>query len=389
MKKFVPYFLLIIILGCLISLLSNQSKSKIEYIEIGNEGTKSIETVVFSKDKKPKNIILLIGDGTGLNQITLSRIAIGGVNHRLAIDQMPFHGTSLTHSYNNIYTDSAAAASAWATGIKTKNKFLSITHDKKIVPSIPEIISNKGYISGLVATSSITHATPAAFYSHIDSRYKEEEIANQLLESSIKISLGGGTKFFNIEKVKENNLLITDIKDLSTENFLDSERVLGLFDEDGINRSPAKPTQLQMTKTALEFLSFKSDEDSCNGFFLMSEGSQIDWAAHDNDAITMITEFIDFDKTIAMAMDFVTADKETLLIITADHETGGLQILGDKEGMVKVQWGTGRHTSIPVGVYAYGPGAHSFTGLMDNTDIHTLILDAIDASNIEPSVCSD
>ncbi len=141
MKKFVPYFLLIITLGCLISLLSNQSKSKIEYIEIGNEGTKSIETVVFSKDKKPKNIILLIGDGTGLNQITLSRIAIGGVNHRLAIDQMPFHGTSLTHSYNNIYTDSAAAASAWATGIKTKNKFLSITHDKKIVPSIPEIIS--------------------------------------------------------------------------------------------------------------------------------------------------------------------------------------------------------------------------------------------------------
>lgn len=276
MKKFVPYFLLIIILGCLISLLSNQSKSKIEYIEIGNEGTKSIETVVFSKDKKPKNIILLIGDGTGLNQITLSRIAIGGVNHRLAIDQMPFHGTSLTHSYNNIYTDSAAAASAWATGIKTKNKFLSITHDKKIVPSIPEIISNKGYISGLVATSSITHATPAAFYSHIDSRYKEEEIANQLLESPIKISLGGGTKFFNIEKAKENNLLITDIKDLSTENFLDSERVLGLFDEDGINRSPAKPTQLQMTKTALEFLSFKSDEDSCNGFFLMSEGSQID-----------------------------------------------------------------------------------------------------------------
>jgi alkaline phosphatase len=173
------------------------------------------------------------------------------------------------------------------------------------------------------------------------------------------------------------------------DEFFKAKKVLGLFDEDGINRSSDKPTQLQMTKAALDFLTLKANLNSCNGFFLLSEGSQIDWASHDNDAETMVREFKDFDETIAMAMDFVTTDKETLLLVTADHETGGLQILSQKDGMVKVQWGTGSHTSIPVGVYAYGPGAHAFTGLMDNTDIHFMILDAIGLSDLDQLVCSD
>ena len=367
----------------------NQNSLKVEYIAIGNQTTKNIPIASFDTAAKPKNIILIIGDGTGFNQITLSRIAAGGADYRLAIDQIPFLGNSLTHSYDNIYTDSAASATAMATGIKTKNKFLAVTPEKEAVPTIPEMISNKGYISGLVATSSITHATPAAFYAHIDSRYKEKEIASQLLESPIQLSLGGGLEFFDIVKAQESNLLITDMDNLDDDEFLKANKVLGLFDEDGINRSSSKPTQLQMTKAALNWLSLKANLNSCNGFFLMSEGSQIDWASHDNDAATMVVEFKDFDQTIAMAMDFVTANKETLLIVTADHETGGLQILSQKDDMVKVQWGTGSHTSIPVGVYAYGPGAHVFTGLMDNTDIHYMILDAINASDLKPSVCTN
>ena len=387
MKKLVLIIALFIAIAYFISI--NQNKLKVEYIPIGTQVTKTLEIASFNTAAKPKNVILIIGDGTGLNQITLSRIATGGADHRLAIDQMPFVGNSLTHSYNNIYTDSAASATSWAAGIKTKNKFLSITPDGKAVPTIPEILSNKGYISGLVATSSITHATPAAFYAHIDSRYKEKEIASQLLESPIQLSFGGGLEFFDIAKVQESNLLITDMKELDGVDFLKAKKVLGLFDEDGIKRSSNKPTQLQMTKAALEFLSLKASSNSCNGFFLMSEGSQIDWASHDNDAATMVVEFKDFDQTIAMAMDFVTSNKETLLLVTADHETGGLQILSQKDDMVKVQWGTGSHTSIPVGVYAYGPGAHKFTGLMDNTDIHHMILDAIGTPSLEPLVCSN
>lgn len=387
MKKLVLIIALFIAIAYFISI--NQNKLKVEYIPIGTQVTKTLEIASFNTAAKPKNVILIIGDGTGFNQITLSRIATGGADHRLAIDQMPFVGNSLTHSYNNIYTDSAASATSWAAGIKTKNKFLSITPDGKAVPTIPEILSNKGYISGLVATSSITHATPAAFYAHIDSRYKEKEIASQLLGSPIQLSFGGGLEFFDIAKVQESNLLITDMKELDGVDFLKAKKVLGLFDEDGIKRSSNKPTQLQMTKAALEFLSLKASSNSCNGFFLMSEGSQIDWASHDNDAATMVVEFKDFDQTIAMAIDFVTSNQETLLLVTADHETGGLQILSQKDDMVKVQWGTGGHTSIPVGVYAYGPGAHAFTGLMDNTDIHHMILDAIGTPSLEPLVCSN
>ena len=166
---------------------------------------------------------------------------------------------------------------------------------------------------------------------------------------------------------------------------LGSSRVIGLFDDDGIYRSPNKPTQLEMTNRAIKYLNEQTE--SCHGFFLMSEGSQIDWASHDNDAEKMIVEFEDFDNTIRSVMNFVTADKETLLIITADHETGGLQILKQADDFVEVQWGTGRHTGIPVGVYAYGPGAHLFKGLMDNTDIHKKIIRLVNDSGPKDRIC--
>lgn len=362
-----------------------QSKTKIEYVAIGDETSDILKINSFDEGKKPKNIILIIGDGTGLNQIALSRIAIGGPDSKLAIDQMPFSGFSLTHSDDSLVTDSAAAATTWATGIKTTNRFLSMSPEKRIVPTIPELLSKKGFISGLVATSSITHATPAAFYAHTDSRYKTEDIANQFLDSSISIALGGGQKFFNTENFKKNTLSLSDKASLSLGKFQNYEKVIGLFDDDGIERSSDKPTQQDMTNAALNFLSLKSKP--CSGFFLMSEGSQIDWAAHDNNSAKMIEEFRDFDKTIKDAIDFVNNDGETLLIITADHETGGLQILGQEDGKVKVQWGTGDHSGIPVGVYAYGPGADVFTGLMDNTDIFRKILESVNYSSLSNSDC--
>ena len=360
-------------------------KPNTEKIKIGNKQTKNINIASFEKNQKPKNIILIIGDGTGLNQVTLSRIAIGGLDFKLAIDQMPYTGFSLTHSYNNAYTDSAAAATAWATGKKTNNKFLSVDVNKKELKTLPEILYEKGFLSGLVSTSSITHATPAAFYAHIDSRYKEEEIANQLIASSISIALGGGKEFFDNERLKKNSLYISDKKSLEGLDLSVSRRVIGLFDKDGIERSPEKPTQQEMTSVALNFL--KTKTNNCKGFFLMSEGSQIDWAAHDKDAKKMITEFEDFDKTIRLAMEYVGKNKDTLLIITADHETGGLQILKQDKDYVEIQWGTGRHTGIPVGVYAYGPGASHFTGLMDNTEIYHKIISILSVDELEPVAC--
>lgn len=355
---------------------------KVEYIELGSEIQDPVKIKSFEKFK-PKNIILLIGDGTGFNQIALSRMAIAGYDSRLYLDKLPFTGISLTHSADNIVTDSAAAATAWSTGHKTNNKFLSITPNKEVLQTLPEKLYRKGFLSGLVATSSITHATPAAFYAHVDNRYKEKEIARQLQGSSINIALGGGKKFFDIDQ--ENINYLYNLNDLPKDGPGTSKRVIGLFANDGIRRSEASPTQLAMTSAAIEHL--LSRTSNCSGFFLMSEGSQIDWAGHDNDAKKMIEEFRDFDATIKEVIKFINKNKNTLLIVTADHETGGLQILKKSKNLIKVQWGTGSHTAGPVGVFSYGPGAENFEGTMDNTDIHNKILNLLSFSDLEDSSC--
>ena len=355
---------------------------KVEYIELGSEIQDPVKIKSFEK-VKPKNIILLIGDGTGFNQIALSRMAIAGYDSRLYLDKLPFTGISLTHSADNIVTDSAAAATAWSTGHKTNNKFLSIKPNKEVLQTLPEKLYRKGFLSGLVATSSITHATPAAFYAHVDNRYKEKEIARQLQGSSIDIALGGGKKFFDIDQ--ENINYLYNLNDLPKDGPGTSKRVIGLFANDGIRRSEASPTQLAMTSAAIEHL--LSRTSNCSGFFLMSEGSQIDWAGHDNDAKKMIEEFRDFDATIKEVIKFINKNKNTLLIVTADHETGGLQILKKSKNLITVQWGTGSHTAGPVGVFSYGPGAENFEGTMDNTDIHNKILNLLSFSDLEDSSC--
>ena len=356
--------------------------SPVEQILYGNEVLSKLEIKEF--EGRPKNIILLIGDGTGLNQITLSRMAISGVNSRLYIDQLPYSGISLTHSADNIITDSAAAATAWATGTKTKNKFISVTPNEKVLTSLTEAIFKKGYLSGIVATSSITHATPAAFYAHVNNRYKEKKIASQLQNSNINIAFGGGLNFFDLSAINDQIKYIYDLDELKNIN-TSSKRIIGLFDNDGIRRSPDRPSQQLMTKKALDILAKRTVE--CSGFFLMTEGSQIDWASHDNDASRMITEFRDFDLSIKYAVEFINTRDDTLLIVTADHETGGLQILKEDNDLVHIQWGTGSHTGIPVGVFSYGPGAELFTGTMDNTEIHTKILEIIDFDSIPDSSC--
>tara|TARA_B100000886_G_scaffold180908_1_gene124074 strand:+ start:1411 stop:2547 length:1137 start_codon:yes stop_codon:yes gene_type:complete len=371
------YIFILVILSVTSCNFSEQTES----VKIGSKETEFIEIKDFPDNLKAKNIILAIGDGVGPNQITLSRIAIGGLDYRLFIDQIPNHGTALTHSYNNAYTDSAAASTAFSTGYKTKNKYLSLDPEKEILETIIEKLHKKGYASGIVATSSVTHATPAALYAHIDNRYEYKNIANQLINSSINIALGGGREFFDLDKINNTHHVLTAKESLQL-NFDLSKKLIGLFDDDGIERSNEKPTQRQMTNFALNYLN-----KQCNGFFLMTEGSQIDWAAHDNDADEMIEEFRDFDLTIRDLIKFVNENNETLLIVTSDHETGGLQILKQDNDKVVVQWGTGSHTSTPVGVQAYGPGAEYFKGLMDNTDIHYKMLDAINYKNLENQSC--
>ncbi len=361
------------------------SSDDIELVAIGSN-TKPPITLESSPTSKAKNIILLIGDGMGPNQVALARFATGGPDHRLSFENFPITGIVYNHSSDSLYTDSAASATTWATGVKTKNRYLAIDAEKKFLPTIPELLSTKGYKSGLVATSSITHATPAAFYAHIDSRYKEKEIAKMLVDSDIDIALGGGQEFFDVTASEDSPFMIYDKTLLDSTLLNPKEQVIGLFAEDGFDRGLGTPTQLEMTQVALNFLGNKSQ--SCAGFFLMSEGSQIDWAGHDNDAQYMLVEFADFDATVQAATDFAIENQDTLILVTADHATGGLVLQRPKGSKVQAQWTTGSHDLSPINIYAYGPGAELFSGVMDNTEIFDRILQALDYENLDSANCS-
>ena len=360
------------------------SGGNIELVPIGAD-TKPLVTLEGSTAPTAKNIILLIGDGMGPNQVALAKFATGGVDHRLSFENFPITGIVYNHSADSPYTDSAASATTWATGVKTKNRYLSVDAVKKFLPTIPELLSTKGYKSGLVATSSITHATPAAFYAHINNRYKEKEIAKMLINSDIDIALGGGQEFFDAPS-EDSPFMIYD-KTLLDSSLLNSkEQVIGLFAEDGFDRRLGTPTQLEMTQIALNFLEKKSQ--NCNGFFLMSEGSQIDWAGHDNNVEYMLVEFADFDATVQAATNFAVANQDTLILVTADHATGGLVLQRPKGSKISAQWTTGSHDLSPINIYAYGPGAELFSGVMDNTEIFDRILQALDYENLDSADCS-
>ena len=361
------------------------SGNDIELVAIGSDTKKPVALERATK-QKAKNIILFIGDGMGPNQVALAKFATGGPDHKLSFENFPITGIVYNHSSDSLYTDSAAAATTWATGVKTKNGYLAVDAEKKFLPTIPELLSTKGYKSGLVSTSSITHATPAAFNAHIDNRDKEREIAKMLIDSDIDIALGGGQEFFDAPP--EDGLFMIYDNTLLDSSLLNSkEQVIGLFAEDGFDRRLGTPTQLEMTQVALNFLKNKSQ--NCAGFFLMSEGSQIDWAGHDNDAQYMLVEFADFDATVQAATDFAIKNQDTLILVTADHATGGLVLQRPKGSNVRAQWTTGSHDLSPINIYAYGPGSELFSGVMDNTEIFERILQALDYENLDSSNCSN
>ena len=378
MKKYLLLFGIITLTSC-------QDGSVVEEAVLIGTETNAAETLEQNLNNKAKNIILFIGDGMGPNQVALARLSKGGVNHRLSFENFPVTGIVLNHSAQNLYTDSAAAATAWAAGVKTNNGYLSVDPDHKFLPTIPELLSTKGYLSGLVATSSITHATPAAFYAHINSRSKHKKIAQMLVESDIAIALGGGSEFFKLPLTDQAIHLIDNGNSLDQDNLTQHARVLGLFGEDGLDRRLAPPTQLKMTEKALDFLDLKTS--NCPGFFLMSEGSQIDWAGHDNNVKYMLSEFADFDESVAAAIEFAKNDKETLILVTADHATGGLVLQKPRGSSIRAQWTTTSHDLASINIYAYGPGAEKFSGVMDNTEIFDRMLQALDYVNLDSNNC--
>jgi alkaline phosphatase len=333
------------------------------------------------RDTEVKNIILCIGDGMGLGQITLSRIQAAGPDGTLYMERMPFTGFIRTHSTNALVTDSAAATTALASGVKTNNGMIGIMSDGTSCQTILEAAKDRGMATGLVVTSRITDATPAAFASHVMSRKMQDRIAEQLIANKVNILFGGGKEYFLPEsysrsKRSDQKNLIEQAKKSGYLYIQNAEElriarhpyILGLFQLGLLTTVAPEPSLAELTTKAIDIL---SREGKTYGFFLMVEGSQIDTACHDNNAIGAIRQTLLFDQAVKAAVDFAMEDKHTLVIVTADHETGGLTI---KDGSLKgdglyINWATNGHSAMSVPVYAFGPKADIFAGTYDNTEV--------------------
>lgn len=330
------------------------------------------------KSKRPKNVILFIGDGMGVAHVYAGLTANRG---SLFLENFKHIGFTKTHSANRYITDSAAAATAIATGHKTNNGAIGVGVDQQPVKNITESAFKRGLATGLVATSSITHATPAAFVAHQLNRNQEEDIAIDILKSDIDVFIGGGYDFFT--KREDGRNLVNELihKGYTVKQCLDSlqlfkgKKLAGLTASRGNGRLKERGDMLPIsTEVAINVL-----QQNKKGFFLMVEGSFIDSGGHGNNTVQVIEEMLDLDRAIGKALDFAAKDGQTLIIVASDHETGGMTINDGsfETGMVRGEFTTGGHTGVMTPIFAYGPGASEFVGIMDNTEIRTKILNLL------------
>lgn len=289
---------------------------------------------------KAKNVILLIGDGMGAGQVTLGRIANG--NKELYLDGLEYSGYMSTYPDDDdqfFVTDSAAAGTAMATGHKTSNGMVGVDKSGEAVKSILEYAKDAGKATGLVTTSRLTDATPAAFASHVDKRSDEQAVAAQMIKTAPDVMMGGGASNFEAKTREDKKDLVAEAKNAGYTVVTDKDgmaavkegKILGLFASGlmpyAIDENKKAPRLKDMAAKALSILS--EDKD---GFFLMIEGGRIDHACHANDMPTCAKEMLDFDQAVKTALDFAKKDKQTLVIVTADHETGGLSIGATAKG---------------------------------------------------------
>ena len=333
---------------------------------------------------KAMNVIYMIGDGMALPQVYAAMLAS---HEKMTFSQFPYIGVVDTHSASNDITDSAAAGTALASDHKTNNAMLGVNPDSIPVKTVLEVMAEQGKETGIVVSSYVTHATPAAFYAKVPHRKQYEEIAVQMAENPyLNLIIGGGMKYFNQRKdsldlvARMENELGWKVYDTLDNIDITCKKYAVMANDNHMPPAAERGDFLpRAVKTALKTL-----DSAENGFFLMVEGSQIDFACHGNDSTWMMDEMLDFDYAIKVALDYAKEKGNTLVVVTADHETGGLT-LPDPQGKytnVVFDYSTGSHTCLPVLVYAYGPGAEQFTGWMQNTELKGKILNACGYENI-------
>lgn len=352
---------------------------KLSFIALALMGLASCQQKEEVKEEpKAMNVIYMIGDGMSLPQVFGTMIATG---QDLVFSEFPYTGIVDTRSASNVITDSSASGTALACGKKTKNGMVGMDVDSVAMESVLDIMAQQGKSTGFVVTCGVTHATPAVFYANELKRSNYEAIAMQMAESEyLNVAIGGGMKHFTQRKdsldlvdrmVNELGWKVYDtLADIDTT----CQRYAVMAAEDHMPKSSDRGDFLARgVKTALATLN-----DNANGFFLMVEGSQIDFAAHANDSSFLVDEVMDFNNAIQVALDYAKTHENTLLVVTADHETGGLTLIDPKGHYADpaFSFSTHSHTCLPVMVYAYGTGAEQFTGWMQNSDLKAKIMKA-------------
>ncbi|MFW9887505.1 MAG: alkaline phosphatase [Candidatus Thorarchaeota archaeon] len=348
-------------------------------------------------DTNGLSIILMIGDGMGLEHVKLGRWVEVGPDGNLTMDTLPYNWSVTTHSADAAITDSAASATAIATGVKTKNGMVGQSPDGSDLTTILEIAEVIGKSSGLISTTIYNHATPAGFYANISSRYDYAAITNQLVyDKDVDIVLSGGV--FDSTQLAEMESRGYTIVDNRTElNAVSSGKVLGIFGNDSMPYEAARdfntiPSLAEMTNKSIEILSQDPD-----GFFLMVEGGLIDWSGHDNDEVGVALETIAFDKAINVSLQYVQEHSNTILLVTADHETGGLTVISntlsqelpsdsniesdnrilrvERANNITTTWTGSSHTATQVPLFMFGGALSAFPEInnIDNTDIFVIM----------------
>jgi len=337
------------------------------------------------KPKIPKNIILFIGDGMGVSQVTATKFVKG----KLQMERFKTMGLATTYSATDLVTDSGASGTALATGFKTYNKAIGVSVDTIPLKTSLEYAEELGKATGLVTTCAITHATPASFSSHVDYRYKYTEIAEHISQKDIDVLFGGGWGYFVPDTVegskrKDSLNLLADLANRmqiarTADEFKQLDTLKNAFALLFPGHPPVDSARTidlkQLTEKAISILN--DDED---GFFLMVEGSQIDWGGHDNNKDYIISEMIDFDEAVGAGLDFAEKNGETLIVVTADHETSGFGINDgsfEKKQITEAGFTTDHHTAAMVPVMSYGPGKELFAGFTDNAEIGRNIIKLI------------
>ncbi len=346
--------------------------------------------LVSTAQAAPKYVIFLIGDGMGFEQVKAGGMYVNGQAGTLSFESFPYNGELTTHSADSAVTDSAAAGTALATGVKVNYFVVSMAYpgDGSELETLLEYYKARGKSTGLVTTTNMTHATPASFGAHELSRMSYEQIADDYrLQTQPNVLFGGGADGMTIEEFE--NAGYTVVTDYASMQALDTENIDMVSGQFGGGYMPYEydglgslPHLSEMTATALSIL----DNDP-DGFFLMVEGGRIDHACHGNDIQRTVLETVEFDNTVQVAIDWAAGRSDTLILVTADHETGGLTVLANNGAGVlpTVAWSSGDHTGVNVPVYAWGVNAELISGVMDNTDMFAVVTTSgPEASNPDP-----